>query len=130
LILAPGAWTLECAMEKKPDPAEGGALASATANALGTIDEVRALLESATHHDLADTAASVKQKLEAAHEALETAHREKGGALGQALLGVEENLREELEEVEQRVRENPLGALLAAAGLGLLLGVVLSRHRH
>ncbi len=67
-------------MEKKPDPVEGGALASA--NALGTIDEVRALLESAMHHDLADRAASVKQKLDAAHEALEAAHRETGGALG------------------------------------------------
>ena len=117
-------------MENEPDPAEGGAPASTTADALGTIDEVRALLEAATHHDLADRAAAVKQKLDAAHQALEAVQRDRGGALGQALLGVEQGLRDEIEELEQRIRENPLGALLAAGALGLLLGFFLTRHRH
>ena len=117
-------------MEKKPARAEAGELASATVNAHGAIDEVLALLDSATPQDLADRVASVKQKLDAAHEALEAAHREKGGILGQTLVGLKENLREELEEVERQVRENPLGSLLAASGLGLLLCVFLLRHRH
>jgi hypothetical protein len=64
-------------MEKKPAPAKAGALASATANAHGAIDGVLALLDSATPRDLADRVASVKQKLDAAHEAPEAAHREK-----------------------------------------------------
>ena len=117
-------------MEKKPAPAEAGALASATANAHGAIDEVFALLDSAAPQDLADRLASVKQKLDAAHEALEAAHGETGGILGQTLVGLKENFREEFAEVERQVRENPLGALLAASGLGLLLSAFLLRQRH
>jgi hypothetical protein len=130
LILEPGTWTLEHAMEKKPAPAEAGALASATANAHGAIDEVFALLDSAAPQDLADRLASVKQKLDAAHEALESAHSEKGGVLGQTLVGLKENFREEFAELERQVRANPLGSLLAASGLGLLLSAFLLRQRH
>jgi ElaB/YqjD/DUF883 family membrane-anchored ribosome-binding protein len=104
-------------------------LESASAEALRTIDEVRSLLEGATHDDLAERAAAVKEKLEASRQTLEGAAREASRPLGQALLGAERSLREELEEVEQRIRDNPLGALLAAAGLGVLLGLVISRNR-
>jgi ElaB/YqjD/DUF883 family membrane-anchored ribosome-binding protein len=100
-------------------------LESASAEALRTIDEVRSLLEGATAENLAERAAAVKEKLEASREALEGDAR----PLGQALLSAEQSVREELEEVEQRVRDNPLGSLLAAAGVGVLLGLLLSRQR-
>ena len=104
------------------------ALDSAAAEALRCVDEVRELLDSATHGDLAERVAQVKEKLAASHESLARASRSRE-SLGRALHAGETALHEELEEIEQRIRENPLGALLAAAGAGLLLGLALSRHR-
>jgi ElaB/YqjD/DUF883 family membrane-anchored ribosome-binding protein len=106
------------------EPAE-----SASAQALRTIDEVRSLLEGASTENLAERAAAVREKLGASREALEQAVQQTAGPLGEALLGAERSLHAELEEVEQRIRDNPLGALLAAAAVGLLLGVLISRHR-
>ncbi len=114
--------------EKAAQPAKS-ALESATAGALRTIDEVRGLLEAATSEDLAERAATVREKLDASRDALERAAREKGGPLGEALLGAERSIKEDLEEVEEQIRQNPLRALLAAAGVGLLLGLLISRQR-
>ena len=102
---------------------------SASAEVLRTIDEVRSLLEGATSDDLAERAAAVREKLGASRDALEKAARETGGSLGDTLLGAERSLLQEIAEVEKRIRDNPLGALLAAAAVGLLLGIVLARHR-
>jgi len=90
---------------------------------------VRELLEAATHSDLAESAARAKAKLDASLESLERASGAKGASWSRARLAGEANLREEIEEVEQHIRENPLGALLAAAGIGLLLGLAISRRR-
>ena len=100
----------------------------AAGDAQRTVDEVRSLLDAATRDDLDERVAEVKQRLEAAREALERVAAE-GGALGRTLLGAERSLHNELEEVEKRIRDNPLGALFAAAGAGLLLGLAISRHR-
>ncbi len=54
---------------------------------------------------------------------------EKRDSLGQLLIGAEQNLRDELDELERHVRANPLRTLLTAAGIGVLLGLAISRHR-
>jgi len=108
-----------------------------TANALGqaagdaqrAVDEVRSLLEMATVDDLAERSAAVKAKLAEVRAALTSAAGEARGTLRPMLLEAEKEFHEEIEAVEQRVRENPLGALLAAAGVGLLLGLAFSRNR-
>jgi ElaB/YqjD/DUF883 family membrane-anchored ribosome-binding protein len=116
-------------MEEQEAQAARGALESATAAALRTIDEVRGLLEAATSDDLAERAATVREKLEASREALERATREKDGPSIEALARAERSIKEDLEEVEEWTRQNPLRALLAAAGVGLLLGLLSSRRR-
>ena len=116
-------------MEEKAESAETSRVGSASADALRTIDEVRALLESANPENLAERAAAIGEKLDASRHSLEKAARQTGGSLGEALLGAERSLRHELDEAEESIRANPLGALLAAAALGLLLGILISRHR-
>ena len=113
-------------MVEKAAQAEKNTLESATAGALRAIDEVRELLEAATSDDLA---ASVREKLDASREALERVAREKGGPAGEALAAAERSIREELDELEERVRQNPIGALLVAGGVGLLLGLLLACRR-
>ena len=105
------------------------AVESAATKALRAVDEVRSLLDAATPEDLAERAATVKRKLDTSREALERATSEAEGVFSRVLVGAEGGFREEFAEVEQRIRENPLGALIAAAGMGLLLGLALSRHR-
>ena len=116
-------------MDESAESASAGQVESASAHALKTIDEVRALLESATQENLAERAAAIGEKLDASRQHLEQAARQTGGSLGDALLGAERGLRHELDEAERSIRANPLGALLAAAALGLLLGILISRHR-
>jgi ElaB/YqjD/DUF883 family membrane-anchored ribosome-binding protein len=105
------------------------ALEVAASEAQRTVDEVRNMLDIATSDDLAERAADVKAKLAEARDALSRAAAEAGDTLRPVLLEVEKDFREEIEVVEQRVRDNPLGALLAAAAVGLLLGLALSRNR-
>jgi ElaB/YqjD/DUF883 family membrane-anchored ribosome-binding protein len=106
-----------------------GALEAAASEAQRTVDEVRNLLEIATSEDLAERAADVKAKLAEARDTLARAATEAGDTLRPVLAEVEQDFRVEIGVVEQRVRDNPLGALLAAAGLGLLLGLAFSRNR-
>ena len=105
------------------------ALEVAASEAQQTADEIRNVLEIATSEDLAERAADVKAKLAGARDTLARAAAEAGDTLRPVLLEVEKDFREEIEVVEQRIRDNPLGALLAAAGVGLLLGLALSRNR-
>jgi ElaB/YqjD/DUF883 family membrane-anchored ribosome-binding protein len=106
-----------------------GALEVAAREAQRTVDEVRNMLEGATSEDLLQRAADVKAKLAEARDALSRAAVEAGDTLRPVLAEVEKDFREEIGVVEQRVRDNPLGALLAAAGIGLLLGLAFSRNR-
>ena len=114
-------------MDKKSLQAEKNPLESATAGALRAIDEVRDLLEAATSDDLAERAATVTEKLEASREALERAAREKGGVPVETLRRAERSIREDLDEAEAWIRENPLRAALTVAGVGLFLGLLISR---
>jgi len=116
-------------MEKKAAQSAETTLESAAAAALRAIDEVRDLLETATGDDLAEHTATVREKLEASREALERAAREKSVPPVEALRRAERSIREDLDEAEAWIRENPLQAALTAGGVGLLLGLLLSRRR-
>jgi ElaB/YqjD/DUF883 family membrane-anchored ribosome-binding protein len=112
-------------MEKKAAQSAETSLEAATAEALRAIDEVRDLLATATSDDLDERATSVREKLEASREALERAAREKIEPLRTA----KRNIQEDLDEAEAWIRENPLRGALTAGGVGLLLGLLLSRRR-
>ena len=101
----------------------------AASQAQQTADEVRNLLEIATSDDLAERAADVKAKLAEARDSLARAAADASDTLRPVLREVEGGIREEIGMVEQRVRDNPLASLLAAAGVGLLLGLAISRKR-
>jgi ElaB/YqjD/DUF883 family membrane-anchored ribosome-binding protein len=106
-----------------------GTIGSAASDAHRAVDEVRSLLDVATREDLAERTAHVKAKLDEARASLTRAAGEASGTFGPVLQEAEKEFREEIEAIELRVRENPLGALLAAAGVGLLLGLAFSRNR-
>jgi len=94
-----------------------------------TIDHVRQLLDQATSaEDLAARAAEVRTRLQAALEAVEESVRTGRAELGATASGVQRSLQEELADAERKIRENPLGAVLVAAGLGLLLGLLMRRR--
>ncbi len=105
--------------------AGSSAASSAHSETLKTIDEVRRLLAEAVDPDeLAARAAEVRQRLRAAVESLEDAAVSGGQAAAAALPPA---LQADLEQAEQKIRENPLGAVLVAAGLGFLVGILLRR---
>jgi ElaB/YqjD/DUF883 family membrane-anchored ribosome-binding protein len=110
-------------------PSNKSALEFAAGEAQRAADEVRNMLDIVTSEDLAERAADVKAKLSEARDALSRAAAEASDTLRPVLLEVEKDFHEEIGFVEQRVRDNPLGALLAAAGVGLLLGLAFSRNR-
>ena len=95
-----------------------------------TIDHVRRLLEETTRDDdLLARAGEVRARLRAALAEVEQSTRavreEASAAAGEARRSV----RDELAEAERRIRENPLGAVLVAAGIGLTSGLLLRRRR-
>jgi ElaB/YqjD/DUF883 family membrane-anchored ribosome-binding protein len=114
-------------MEKKAAESAEAPLEAATAEALRAIEEVRDLLETATSDDLAERSSAVREKLEASREALERAAREKIEPRVEALRSAKRGIQEDLDEAEAWIRENPLRAALTAGGVGLLLGLLLSR---
>ena len=107
----------------------GSGFDTAAANAQRAVDEVRKLLDVATREDLAERAAEVQAKLAEARDTLTRAAAEASNSLRPVLREAEKEFREEIESVEQHVRDNPVAALLAAAGVGLLLGLAIARHR-
>src|SRR5262245_16903729 len=89
------------------------------------IDDVRRLLhETTSGDDLVARAAEVRARLRAALEAVQP-----GGVEPRtAAAGFQRSLHEEMADAERKIRDNPLGAVVVAAGLGLLLGLLLRRR--
>jgi ElaB/YqjD/DUF883 family membrane-anchored ribosome-binding protein len=97
-------------------------MTSRHAEALRTIDDVRRLLdETLGAGDLVARAAEARTRLEAALESLEASAREK-------IAAAPRTLQEDLAEAERKIRENPLGAVLVAAGLGFLVALLMRRR--
>jgi ElaB/YqjD/DUF883 family membrane-anchored ribosome-binding protein len=90
-----------------------------------TIDDVRHLLhETTTGDELLSRAADVRARLRAALESVQAGigDPETAGAAFQR------SLHEQVAEAERKIRDNPIGAVTVAAGLGLLLGMFLRRR--
>jgi ElaB/YqjD/DUF883 family membrane-anchored ribosome-binding protein len=100
----------------------GSMESTAAAAAHRTIDEVRRLLDEARHPE---HFAEVQERLRAALGAVEAAAEE---AVGAAMPQASHAVADELAEAERRIRENPLGAVLVAAGVGLVAGLLLGRR--
>ena len=97
--------------------------------AVRTIEEVRALLESATPDDLHERAAAVRAKLDTALGTLESVAKEQAGPIVEGLAQGQQSIEQEVASVEERIRENPLDAVLIAAGVGFVVGLLLRRGK-
>jgi ElaB/YqjD/DUF883 family membrane-anchored ribosome-binding protein len=89
-----------------------------------TMDDVRRLLHETSGDDLVARAAEVRKRLRAALESVRSGGVEPGAAAS----GFQRSLHEEVADAERKIRENPIGAVAVAAGLGLLLGLLLRRR--
>jgi ElaB/YqjD/DUF883 family membrane-anchored ribosome-binding protein len=87
-----------------------------------TIDDVRRMLDEARRPE---HFAEAQERLRAALDAIEAAAAQAAAAV---MPEPPRALTEELAEAERRIRENPLGAVLVAAGVGLVAGLLLSRR--
>lgn len=113
-----------------PSSSEETASASTIADdAVRTIEEVRALLASATPDDLHERAAEVRAKLDTALGALETVAKEQGEGIVEGLVRGKEGIEREVASVEEQIREHPLDAVLIAAGVGFVIGLLLRRGK-
>jgi ElaB/YqjD/DUF883 family membrane-anchored ribosome-binding protein len=97
--------------------------------AIQTIQEVRKLLEGASREDLAARAATVREKLDAALGSLEEAAARREATLGESIAHGRETLQHEIDAAEKRIRENPIGSVLVAAGIGYLIGRLFGHGR-
>ena len=94
-----------------------------------TIDHVRRLLEETTSRDdLLARAEEVRARLRTAVAEVDAATRAEREAFAAASADARRSLQDELAEAERRIRDNPLGAVLVAAGLGLTVGLLLRRR--
>ena len=90
-----------------------------------TIDDVRHLLrETTTGDELLSRAADVRARLRAALESVQAGTVDPEAAAGR----FQRSLQEEIADAERKIRDNPIGAVAVAAGLGLLLGMFLRRR--
>lgn len=110
----------------KAGPHRGGdrTVSAATAAAKRTVDEVRRVLEESDHTQLAARAAEVHERLHASLAAVEAAV----AGISEEAVNLAHGFEEELAEAEERIRENPLRAVLIAAGVGLIAGLLLRRR--
>jgi ElaB/YqjD/DUF883 family membrane-anchored ribosome-binding protein len=105
-----------------------GAGAAAATRALQTIDDVRRRLDAASPtEDLAALAADVHARLSSAFDALEASAARVIDDITRSE-AVPRALRDEVAEAERRIRESPLAAVLVAAGIGLVAGLILRRR--
>ncbi len=94
-----------------------------------SIDHVRRLLEETTTADeLAARAGEVRERLRHALETLEQSARAGRTEVLAAAAAAQHSLEDEVAEAERKIRENPLGAVLVAAGIGLVLGLLIRRR--
>jgi len=105
-----------------------------------SLDEVRALLETASADDLAERAAAVREKLAEAGLTLaaavpgtphdgDGADRPARDTWVETLADAERQARDRVRRLRAEVRKHPLGAMLTALAGGALLGMLLSRRR-
>jgi ElaB/YqjD/DUF883 family membrane-anchored ribosome-binding protein len=93
------------------------------------IDHIRRLLaETTSPDDLAARASEVRERLRQALETLEQSTRAGRAEVLEAAAAAQRSLEDELAEAERKIRENPLGAVLVAAGIGLFLGLLIRRR--
>lgn len=101
-------------------------LTAATAAAQRTIEEVRRLLdETSDGEQLANRVREVQQRLRASMDAIEDAV---GHAVSEGMAHLPQSVEDEIADAERRIRENPLRAVAIAAGIGLLVGLLLRRR--
>jgi ElaB/YqjD/DUF883 family membrane-anchored ribosome-binding protein len=113
-----------------PSSSKETASASTIADdAVRTIEEVRALLASATPADLPERAAAVRAKLDTALGALDTVVKEQGEEIVEGLVRGKEGIEREVASIEEQIREHPLDAVLLAAGVGFVIGLLLRRGK-
>ena len=102
---------------------------AAAAEARRTIEEVRRLLDEAMGgEELAARLAEVRERLHVALRAIPAAVEGAAVDVEAAAEHLPETLKEQMAVAERRIRENPFGAVLVAAGVGLLAGLVLRRR--
>jgi ElaB/YqjD/DUF883 family membrane-anchored ribosome-binding protein len=93
------------------------------------IDHIRRLLDEApAAGELAARAAEVRERLRQALAAVEESVRAGRVELLEATASAQRSLDDELAEAERKIRDNPLGAVLLAAGIGVLFGLLLRRR--
>jgi len=93
------------------------------------IDHIRRLLaETTSPDDLAARAGEVRERLRQALDTLEQSMRAGRAEVLEAAAATQRSLEDELAEAERKIRENPLGAVLVAAGVGLFLGLLIRRR--
>src|SRR4029450_10818686 len=93
------------------------------------IEHVRRLLaETTTADDLAARASEVRDRLRQALERGEDAARPARTETLEAAATARRSLDDELAEAAQKIRDNPLGAVALAAGIGLVLGLLIRRR--
>ena len=115
--------------DRGPDGRDGAPGAMDVRGVRDTIDHARRLLEKATTpEDLGALASEVRGRLRAALQALEESARAERAGLRAAAAHAQRSLPDELAEAERRIRENPLGAVLIAGGLGLVVGLLMRRR--
>src|SRR5262245_10426989 len=93
------------------------------------IDHVRRLLaETGTADELATRAREVRDRLRLAFERVEDAARTARAETRDTAATARRSLDEELADAERKIRDNPLGAVVLAAGIGLVLGMLIRRR--
>jgi len=114
---------------KGPSSSEAESASTIADDAVRTIEEVRALLASATPDDLHERAAAVRAKLDTALGSLESVTGEQGSGIIEGLARGQESIEREVASVEKQIREHPLDAVLIAAGVGFVIGLLLRRGK-
>jgi ElaB/YqjD/DUF883 family membrane-anchored ribosome-binding protein len=100
-----------------------------TSQVRDAIDDIRRLLDDPPGADqLAARASEVRARLRAALEHLDAATRAGRAEIAEVASAAQRTLQDELVEAERKIRDNPLGAIAVAAGVGLVLGLLVRRR--
>ena len=100
-----------------------------TSQVRDAIDDIRRLLDdSPAAEQLATRASEVRARLRSALDSLEAATRAGRAELAEVASEAQRSLQDELAEAERRIRDNPLGAIAVAAGIGFVVGLLMRRR--